>query len=99
MEIKHVKDCELKRVNEMYEDFLVRNPEYKGDSLDYIVNKLSRCEKCGEITENDNMCDATLEATNKTYHCCNRCRYEIEWENYHNENILEESYEQKGKSK
>ena len=98
MELKEVKDNEIKKVNEMYEDFLVRNPEYNSDSLDYVVKYLSRCEKCGELCETINMHYMCLKGHSKPYHCCNRCRYEIEWENYHDEDIMEELYEQKGKS-
>lgn len=90
MKLIDLKDDELKIVNKMYENYLIKKPEYKGDSLDFITKMLSRCEKCGKLLENDNLEKITLLSNNKEYNCCFRCKFEIEWENYHTE---EDEYE------
>lgn len=82
MEIKEIRDNELKKVNTMYENFITRNSDWKGDSLDYIKEKLFRCEKCGSLFEIEDKCEIHSLLENKNYTCCHRCSYEIEWDNF-----------------
>lgn len=57
MEIKELKDCELKKVNDMYEEY-ISNHTYSGDSLDFINDFLTRCEYCGEIEFDSDLVEA-----------------------------------------
>lgn len=49
MELKDVKDYELKDVSLLYDEFKKNNEWYKGDSLDFVVDYLNRCTCCDKI--------------------------------------------------
>jgi len=80
MEIRELKDNELKIVNMMYEKFIEKNPKW-GDSLDYVVKKLERCQYCGELFEIDNLQKVWSTQDQQEYVCCNGCKQIIDSDN------------------
>lgn len=72
MEIKNLKDNELGIVNDMYEEF-TQHTSYSGDSLDFVINYLERCECCDNIVYGDSMIEKTMWNGKKCL-CCQECQ-------------------------
>ena len=79
MEIRKLKLGELKRVNELYRDYVHTYKEEAVDCYEFAEKWLSKCECCGKIVYWDEPEDRIVWS-GKTIKCCEDCQNVIDEE-------------------
>ena len=92
MEIRKLKLDELKKVNELYKEYLETYKEEAVDCYEFADKYLVRCECCGKIVY---WCETAERKmwNGKVVDCCDECQDVVDEEERYNEELKEFGYD------